>query len=269
MSELRPTFAERDRYLDLLSTAYADGRLDEKEFEARSNGVLAAVTHRDAMAQFEGLPRPAIAPVDQPPAAFRPQPGPPAVFEPRPNRRGLLVGGVAVVAVAGLGLAGVTVMRAPTSMSGGVEEMWMPGEFAIDSIFIDGVSEAMAALADRGFDQVAHLRVTMDQITGMATTERSPGEGAEFVFTPGGALDVTEDGVAGAPAGVPLAEVERWTATAVEATGFQASGEVVDLEMSAMDGAPHGTVWVSNGSSTGWAEIDANGELVSFQTVEE
>ena len=63
MSELRPSFQERDRYLDLLSTAYADGRLDESEFEARSNAVLAAVTHRDAMAQFQGLPQPNIVPV--------------------------------------------------------------------------------------------------------------------------------------------------------------------------------------------------------------
>ena len=91
MSELRPSFQERDRYLDLLSTAYADGRLDEAEFETRSNAVLAAVTHREAMAQFQGLPQPNIVPVQAPPSAFRPVPQAPQAFRPQPiARRGVM-----------------------------------------------------------------------------------------------------------------------------------------------------------------------------------
>jgi len=60
MSDLRPSFEERDRYVDLLSTAYADGRLDEAEFETRTNAVLSAVSHREALAQFQGLPQPKV-----------------------------------------------------------------------------------------------------------------------------------------------------------------------------------------------------------------
>ena len=56
MSELRPSFGERDTYLNLLSAAYADGRIDDEEFDKRTQGVLSAVTHKDAIAQFEGLP---------------------------------------------------------------------------------------------------------------------------------------------------------------------------------------------------------------------
>ncbi len=38
MYELPPSFAERDEYLDLLKVSYADGRIEDAEFEARSRG---------------------------------------------------------------------------------------------------------------------------------------------------------------------------------------------------------------------------------------
>ncbi|HMQ65257.1 MAG TPA: DUF1707 domain-containing protein [Arachnia sp.] len=72
MSELRPSFGERDKYLDLLSVAYADGRIDDEELERRTQAVLAAVTHKDAIAQFEGLPAPNVLP-----APIKPAPPPP------------------------------------------------------------------------------------------------------------------------------------------------------------------------------------------------
>ena len=74
MYELRPSFAERDEYLDLLKVSYADGRIDDAEFEARSRGMLAAVTHRDALAQFEGLPTPHVLSLPPPTPSRRPTP---------------------------------------------------------------------------------------------------------------------------------------------------------------------------------------------------
>lgn len=79
--QLRPSFAERDKYLDLLSAAYSDGRLDDEELDKRTRAVLGAVTHRDAIAQFEGLPAPKVLKHEPPPA----RPAPVAPPPPRPE----------------------------------------------------------------------------------------------------------------------------------------------------------------------------------------
>ena len=83
MSELRPSFGERDTYLNLLSAAYADGTIDDEEFDRRTQGVLSAVTHKDAIAQFEGLPAPNVLPAPAKPAP-PPRPGPPPSVPPQP-----------------------------------------------------------------------------------------------------------------------------------------------------------------------------------------
>lgn len=129
MSELRPSFEERDRYLDLLAAAYADGRIDDAEFQRRSDGVLAAVTHRDAIAQFDGLPRPNVlpAPVYMPPIESVPVTRPPALFELAPDaspgdRRAFLVlGGLGVAAVLGFGM--FSTPRVTGTDSWGVEDV--------------------------------------------------------------------------------------------------------------------------------------------------
>lgn len=134
MSELRPSFEERDRYLDLLATSYADGRIDDAEFQRRSDGVLAAVTHRDAIAQFDGLPRPNVlpAPVYMPPLQSAPVTPPPAIFEPTPDaspvdrRAFLILGGLGVAAVMGFGLLSSARIAGSDS--------WMNGDMAAEMI---------------------------------------------------------------------------------------------------------------------------------------
>lgn len=56
MSSLRPSFAERDAFRDLLAASYADGRLDEAEFGSRQELLEQATTVGDLLAVADGLP---------------------------------------------------------------------------------------------------------------------------------------------------------------------------------------------------------------------
>ncbi len=56
MTSLRPSFAERDAFRELLSTSYADGRLDDEQFRMRQGLVDEAATIEDLLVLAEGLP---------------------------------------------------------------------------------------------------------------------------------------------------------------------------------------------------------------------
>ena len=259
MSELRPSFQERDRYLDLLSTAYADGRLDESEFEARSNAVLAAVTHRDAMAQFQGLPQPNIVPVQAPPSAFRPVPQPPQAFQPQPiARRGVMAGAVGVAAVVGLGLAGFVSMATVSDE--------VTGEFP-DPVFVPGESlqqqflNAGQALRDQGYDSVSELRVTPGQVTGMAWRVKSPGEGGAFDWYGDGTLQYSEVEGAPPPSSLLLEEAELLVLQAEDAGLANLPGALAQVELVWQDGRP--TARATAFEPDGWIQVDQSGEIIA------
>ena len=44
MSELHVSFKERDVYLDILATNYAEGRLTDEQFQKQRDELLAATT---------------------------------------------------------------------------------------------------------------------------------------------------------------------------------------------------------------------------------
>ena len=78
---LRISPDQRDRAESLLKDAYADGRIDELDFDARISQVLGAVNRRQLNEAFYGLVElpaqlPAPARTQQPPT--RPEPGPQA-----------------------------------------------------------------------------------------------------------------------------------------------------------------------------------------------
>ena len=259
MSELRPSFQERDRYLDLLSTAYADGRLDEAEFETRSNAVLAAVTHREAMAQFQGLPQPNIAPVQAPPSAFRPVPQPPQAFQPQPiARRGVMAGAVGVAAVVGLGLAGFV------SMATVSEEV--TGEFP-DPVFVPGESlqqqflNAGQALRDLGYDAVSELRVNPGQVTGMAWRVKSPGEGGAFDWYGDGTLQYSEAEGAPPPSTLLLEEAELLVLQAEDAGLANLPGALAQVELVWQDG--RATAVTTAFEPDGWVQVDQSGRIIA------
>ena len=54
--ELRCTDADRDRVIDLLKVSYADGRLDQAEFDDRVSRTMAAKTRGDLAGLFDDLP---------------------------------------------------------------------------------------------------------------------------------------------------------------------------------------------------------------------
>lgn len=73
---LRVTEEQRDRALDYLQNAYADGRLDEIDFEGRVSAALAASTRRELNKAFAGLAHiPISHAAVQPLASVRPREG--------------------------------------------------------------------------------------------------------------------------------------------------------------------------------------------------
>ncbi|MBK7821603.1 MAG: DUF1707 domain-containing protein [Tessaracoccus sp.] len=199
--QLRPSFAERDKYLNLLSVAYADGRLDEEEFDKRTQGVLSALTHNDALAQFDGLPKPNVLP-----AAVRRSPRPevtpssslykidPLPAKPTPHspsdggtsRRTVLVAAGAVVALGGFlawesGWPPIGSAAPEATASRGPDydgEAGEGGEYP--EVSVDRFWEVQQRLSDDGLTAVVSLRITDVAVEGTAMSPRSPREVAPF-----------------------------------------------------------------------------------------
>lgn len=283
MSELRPSFQERDRYLELLSTAYADGRLDESEFETRSNAVLAAVTHRDAMAQFQGLPQPNIVPVT--PAFPRPQPGPPQAFQPLPEvyrgvpssdvgRRVLLGVGATVVGLGVLGVIGFSGMMMSDSVTGGMNPMmpepeWAGGSLELDPMFFEGWAETSALLLDHGLDSLVELRITVDEIAGVGSQARAPGEITTFSRLGMGPIEMSGSTVAGPVNLAELDLVNGLVPKALETAALNLTGSVTEVLLLWTDaGDPTVRVTAVDGRESGSVQVDADGETIDVQPME-
>ena len=268
MSELRPSFEERDRYLDLLSQSYANGRLDDEEFARRSQGVLGAVTHRDALAYFEGLPEPNIVPVEAPPP---PQPRSTAhqpVVAPRPQRQsGDLTRRTLIAAGAGVGLLGLlgVFSLTPGSDDGGpypdgvmpVDELTL----SMDGIFVDGVQGAAASLAEQGLTEVEEFHVTRELIWGRAAPAGG-GEVFEFTQEPRSSLSAA---AASQSASQTLA-VDRLAAlvpVAIEASADQLFGDITDVELRWDEaGEPLVRVAATDGHRRGLVDVSESGDVV-------
>lgn len=283
MSELRPSFQERDRYLDLLSTAYADGRLDESEFEARSNAVLAAVTHRDAMAQFQGLPEPNIVPVT--PTYPRPQPGPPQAFQPLPEvyrgpsssgvgRRVVLGVAAAIVGMGALGVISFSGMRTSESGSGVMDPMmpepeWAGGALDLDPMYLEGWGETSALLREHGLDSLLELRVTVDEIAGVGSQARAPGELTTFSRLGMGPIEMSESTAAGPVNLAELSLVDGLVPQALDMAGANLTGAVSEvLLLWTETGDPTVRVTATDGPASGSIQVDANGGMIDFQPME-
>ncbi|AQP44987.1 DUF1707 SHOCT-like domain-containing protein [Tessaracoccus flavus] len=287
MSELRPSFEERDRYLDLLSAAYADGRIDDVEFRRRTDGVLEAVTHRDAIAQFDGLPRPNVLPavVDPrndashgPPAAFVRAAGqPPArLGQPQPSRRGaLLAGGLAagVGVVVLTGLVGVGRFDGPDAS--GWEESWVAEpvgpEFVSDEVpgsasWGNLIPEAGNAARELGLDSFHALTVDRDGLTALASAERSPGVVTEIRVGPEGGYWTEEPSVAETRGTAALQQVEEGFAQALYQAPLQVGGTASSAELLwAAGGEPLFKVICIDGALTGSATFDTMGSMISME----
>ncbi|WP_435057738.1 DUF1707 SHOCT-like domain-containing protein [Streptomyces sp. bgisy060] len=71
MSSLRIGHAEREEAVERLTTAYAEGRLDEPEFEARSGHALQARTKGELDPLLADLPVPEAVAAAEPPTSVR------------------------------------------------------------------------------------------------------------------------------------------------------------------------------------------------------
>jgi hypothetical protein len=80
---IRVSDAERNSVAELLGQHYADGRLDQAEFDERVNAAMAAKTRGDLAGMFDDLPDPESAAGAGPGG-----PGGPAVPYRTPRRRG-------------------------------------------------------------------------------------------------------------------------------------------------------------------------------------
>ena len=225
MSELRPSFGERDKYLNLLSAAYADGRIDDEEFDKRTQGVLSAVTHKDAIAQFEGLPAPNVlpapakptpppppSPVPPPSVPQQPPAGPlysiepaPVRFTPAPRRSDDGPGAMIVKVVVGVAAAaiGLTVIGGFISAGTAMNQFnqWGPGVVDIDGGFgpieIDG-DWPENALPEAMLEQVQTTMTMLDRegLSEVVTLRVEDGMVSGTATAPGGSEVVSFSGQA-------------------------------------------------------------------------
>lgn len=228
MYELRPSFAERDEYLDLLKVSYADGRIDDAEFEARSRGMLAAVTHRDALAQFEGLPTPHV--LSLPPPTPRPTPDAltrqeePSRAESENNRRNALIGLGVLVGFAGLAAAVIGVAQSTTPSWVEVSEAPLPMLEGVDLMVVQ------AELEDHGLTEVLEFESEGSLVECTAANPRTPGE-ATALSCAGGIVTFGEPQVRET---TQSADVEQ-VVTTVEIAVANAIGHVTgDIERARM-----------------------------------
>jgi hypothetical protein len=109
---IRVSDVERNAVAERLSAHYADGRLDQAEFDERVSRTMAAKTRGDLAGLFDDLPDP-----EQPPAAFGPGgPSGPAIPYRRRRRGGIirpLFLLVMVIVVASIGWHAVTAFSIP------------------------------------------------------------------------------------------------------------------------------------------------------------
>ncbi|MGW2251892.1 DUF1707 and DUF4190 domain-containing protein [Kitasatospora sp. NPDC001660] len=108
-SAMRAAHADRDRTIDVLKAAYAEGRLSIQEYEQRHEAASVAQTYGQLSALVADLPSGPLAPPvaydGRPvPQTFQPYPPPPMPYPPYPVRS---TNGLAITSMV-LGLSGLS-----------------------------------------------------------------------------------------------------------------------------------------------------------------
>jgi hypothetical protein len=128
-SRLRASDADRDQVIDVLKTAFVQGRLDKDEFTVRVGMVLTARTYADLDSHAARIPA-GLTPHEPPASSFNQRPAPQLILIARliwPRRRLLcliaglllLVGGMLLASVVAF-ISGLLVvgLSAPTALLG-------------------------------------------------------------------------------------------------------------------------------------------------------
>lgn len=156
---MRASFEERDAYLDHLAKSYADGRLDDAEFERRRDAILSAATHAEISQQFEGLPAPAVR---------VPERG-------RLNRRNVLIGGGVIAAAGVVGALVVSQRTASRPVPTSAADPW-----AGPPLSTDFVLETLASLREIEFTNLVEFDAQSSHVWGRAQSAKSPGIVSDF-----------------------------------------------------------------------------------------
>ena len=247
MEELRPSFEERDRYLDALSSAYADGRLDDAEFDWRSRAVLSATTHREALSQFQGLPDP---------RAFTTAPN--QRSRPTPSRRLLLVGGAAALGLASF--AWIRVVHEPATPASGEAEVVSVGATALDSTRLWA---AEPVLQSANLTSIVSLKLTDENLSGAAAGAGT--EMTDFAVRSDGevVLEATHD--RGELPSVDLADFVAQFDVALGSGMSLIQGDPVEAELTwTQQGRPALAITTKEGDKTRIGVVDLDGSLISL-----
>ncbi|WP_203568467.1 DUF1707 SHOCT-like domain-containing protein [Aestuariimicrobium ganziense] len=180
--DLRASFEERDQYLDLLSKAYAEGRLDDDELNRRRDLVLRSVTHNEMLRSFDGLPQPRVKFTGTPnraPVQIRP---PQVPVSQGVNRRDLLAVAAGIAVVGGVGIMGMNVRS--DSSGGPATEIADPGYPPVDPhenpLETLNVEPVIAELTQQGLTWIIEMTVTASGIKGVAHAEGQPEVASTF-----------------------------------------------------------------------------------------
>ena len=238
MNEQGRSFEARDRYLDQLAVAHAEGRIDDDEFDRRSQAALRT---------------------DDPPHL---PPERPRRSRPM-TRRVVLAGGAAVAALA-----------AVTWITQGPPE---PDPLSAERAFT-GLTEAVAlsrfwgleaSLRTDGLTLIHTLDITPTEITGTASRPATPDEDASFRLDSAGIVQVSAappaDPAVAAPAvgSVELDRLAQQFDVAVAAAGAEVPGELQEVRLVGTGEEPALELTFLDGDRARIAVVDLDGRVVA------
>jgi len=263
VSSLRPSFAERDAFRELLSTSYADGRLDDEQFRARQELVEKATTIDDLLVVADGLPLDGI----ELPRVARPAAAPARRRRLRPE---VFAGSALTAAVLGFTFAGGFGPLGGDDDAVAHEVGANPDDNSAPEPLMllepGGMSEQIALLKSRHYDRIESISIYPDRLYVEALV---PGDDSRV-----DQITIDEDGMTAEPSGTLSESGEVFgldavaysvlpDAVAQAPTLIGSAGTVSYVDIEVDDGRPTIRVFVDGddyGQGSGYVTWSADGQ---------
>lgn len=190
--ELRPSFVERDAFRTALSQAYADGRIDDAEFERRSTLLETGRHAADLRQALADLPQPEVEfPTTLTRAeAIEHQRRRARKDSPKLSRRVLLAGGAAAVGFVLAGGVSTLFGREPQG-----DDSEKPTETAADFIADSAaLKRVLTKITDKGYKQFTSIDIDPDVVEAAARSLKSSRGIDSITAYEGGDIDITPSG---------------------------------------------------------------------------
>lgn len=262
MTDLRASYEERDKYLSKLADNYAEGRLDDLEYEKRRDALLAGVTHDDLLAQFQGLPNPGVLVPARGKWTAR------AVSKPEPDASkrakkgsGAVVAGAVIAAVFALLGSIIAISGAQTydaTMDEDVAYVAPVEDIDAARILHEGLDRIFAA----GYTKVANVNVIDGTVFGVTTNDS--GVASSFSADQSGSMEIWQEEGAVVDSWIPIEDYrEQFEHASNLALENGLVGDVINV-MEYEDGEPGIELAIATSQGVGSIVVDASGNIIQI-----